>query len=167
MYHNLQWKDHAVTPDRTYNMAQNPDRTVTLTPAGKVIQQGTNMSAANFNNIEMGITDQDLAAHITLLLVHDLRCRADVSEADIKVEEKTMTLTNTAKYPFNNSIASVSMEQARKTKNYTVEAEVTAANGNVGEIVVSDKTLNGFKIAFTGSAKSVTVAIKIKGGIIV
>lgn len=53
MYSNLQWLDHAVTPDRTFTMKANADGTVTLTPAGTVIQQGTNMSAANFNNIEM------------------------------------------------------------------------------------------------------------------
>ena len=58
------------------------------------------------------------------------------------------------------------MAKARKTKNYTVEAEVTTSDGNVGEIVISDKTLNGFKIAFTGSAKNVTATIKIRGGIL-
>lgn len=173
MYANLLWLDHAVTPDRTFKMKQNGDGTVTLTPAGEVIQQGTNMSAANFNNIEMGITDHDLAMHILTILVRSLGDRETVSENDIadlntnlQVEEKTVNLTNTAKYPFNSSTASVSMAKARKTKNYFVEAEVTAADGNVGELVVTDKTLNGFKIAFTGSAKNVTVKIKIRGGIL-
>lgn len=173
MYANLLWLDHAVTPDRTFNMKQNGNGTVTLTPAGEVVQQGTNMSAANFNNIEMGITDHDLAMHILTILVRSLDDRETVSEQDIadlnthlKVEEKTVNLTNTAKYPFNSSTASVSMAKARKTKNYLVEAEVTAADGNVGEILISDKTLNGFKIAFTGSAKNVTVNIKIRGGIL-
>lgn len=173
MYANLLWLDHAVTPDRTFNMKQNGDGTVTLTPAGEVIQQGTNMSAANFNNIEMGITDHDLAMHILTILVRGLADRETVSEKDItdlntnlQVEEKTVKLTNTAKYPFNSSTASVSMTKARKTKNYLVEAEVTAADGNVGELVITDRTLNGFKIAFTGSAKNVTVNIKIRGGIL-
>ena len=173
MYANLLWLDHAVTPDRTFNIRQNGDGTVTLTPAGEVIQQGTNMSAANFNNIEMGITDHDLAMHILTILVRGLADRESVSEKDIvdlhthlQVEEKTVKLTNTAQYPFNNSTASVSMAKARKTKNYLVEAEVMAADGNVGEIVITDRTLNGFKIAFTGSAKNVTVNIKIRGGIL-
>lgn len=177
MYQNLLWKDHAVTPDRTFTMKQNADGTVTLTPAGTVVQQGTNMSAANFNNIEMGITDQDLAAHIMLHLIRDLCSRESVNEQDISqfsadllaevtAEEKTVNLTNTAKYPFNGSVASVSMAKARKTKNYTVEADVSAADGNIGEIVITDRTLNGFKIAFTGSAKNVTATIKIRGGIL-
>lgn len=173
MYANLLWLDHAVTPDRTFNMKQNGNGTVTLTPAGEVVQQGTNMSAANFNNIEMGITDHDLAMHILIILVRSLADRETVSEKDIadlnthlQVEEKTVNLTNTAKYPFNSSVTSVSMAKARKTKNYLVEAEVTAADGNVGELVITDRTLNGFKIAFTGSAKNVTVNIKIRGGIL-
>ena len=81
-------------------------------------------------------------------------------------EEKSVTLNNTAAYPFNNSETTVAIS-TRKTGNYTVETEVTDSDGNVGEIVVSAKQYNGFKIAFTGSAKSVTLKIKIRGGIIV
>lgn len=178
MYSNLQWLDHAVTPDRTFTLKENADGTVTLTPAGTIIQQGTNMSAANFNNIEMGITDHDLAMEILVLLARNLADRATKSESDIAntdtlllaevtPEIKTLTLSNTAKYPFNSSIANVSMSQSRNSLNYTVEAVATASDGNVGEIVISDKQKNGFKIAFTGSATSVTVSIKIRGGILV
>ena len=38
------------------------------------------------------------------------------------------------------------------------------SDGQVGEIIVSDKALNGFKIAYTGSGSSVTLAVRIKGG---
>jgi hypothetical protein len=34
----------------------------------------------------------------------------------------------------------------------------------VGSIEISAKALNGFKVAFTGSAKSVTLQIRVKGG---
>lgn len=178
MYSNLQWLDHAVTPDRTFTLKENADGTVTLTPAGTVIQQGTNMSAANFNNIEMGITDHDLAMEILVLLARNLADRATACEseiaqtatdllAEVTPEIKTLTLSNGANYPFNNSVTNVSMAKSRNTLNYTVEAEATASDGNVGEIVISDKQKNGFKIAFTGSATSVTVSIKIRGGILV
>ena len=40
----------------------------------------------------------------------------------------------------------------------------TGATGEVGSIEISAKALNGFKIAFTGSAKSVTLQIRVKGG---
>ena len=52
MYNILIWKDHAINPNNTYAVQENPDGTITLTPAGEVLQQGTNMSATNFNNIE-------------------------------------------------------------------------------------------------------------------
>ena len=82
MYSNLQWLDHAVTPDRTFKMQTNSDGTVTLTPAGKVIQQGTNMSAANFNNMEMGLTDHDLAVKIFIMALRQIESRTTDSEAD-------------------------------------------------------------------------------------
>lgn len=177
MYSNLQWLDHAVTPDRTFKMQTNSDGTVTLTPAGKVIQQGTNMSAANFNNMEMGLTDHDLAVKICIMALRQIESRTTDSEADIDElaadilaevtpEEQTVTLTNGARYPFNSSSKSVSLKANRKTKNYTVEYEVSSSDGNVGEIVVCSKALNGFSMAFTGSAKTVTVKLKIRGGII-
>lgn len=173
MYKNLLWLDHAVTPDRTFKMTNNSDGTVTLTPAGRVIQQGTNMSAANFNNIEMGVSDVDLAGHLLVLIVRDLCRRTGVTEDDfvsvlneVTAEEKSITLKNTAKYPFNNSVQSVSLTKNRATKNYTVEAEVVSKNGNVGEIVITDKTLNGFKVEHTGSATEVKINLKIRGGII-
>lgn len=34
----------------------------------------------------------------------------------------------------------------------------------MGDIVISDKALNGFKIAYTGSGSSVKLAVRIKGG---
>ena len=83
MYSNLQWLGHAVTPDRTFKMQTNSDGTVTLTPAGKVIQQGTNMSAANFNNMEMGLTDHDLAVKIFIMALRQIESRMTDSEADI------------------------------------------------------------------------------------
>lgn len=177
MYANLQWLDHAVTPDRTFTMKTNADGTVTLTPAGTVIQQGTNMSAANFNNMEMGITDHDLAMEILTLLVRNLADRATDSEgniedvaadllAEVTPETKTVSLKNSANYPFNGSVTNVTLTKSRSTLNYTVEAEATAADGSVGEIVITDKQKNGFKVAFTGSATAVTVQLKIRGGIL-
>lgn len=177
MYNILIWKDHAINPNNTYAVKENADGTITLTPAGEILQQGTNMSATNFNNMEFGILDADLASRILLMAVRDATDRLTVTEADISKavaeyhaehtpEEKTVTLTNSASYPFNNSETTVAIS-TRKTGNYTVETEVTDSDGNAGEIVVSAKQYNGFKIAFTGSAKSVTIKIKIRGGIIV
>lgn len=81
-------------------------------------------------------------------------------------EKGTVNLTNTLVYPFNNSVKSVALTVNQKDTNYIVVAEVTAASGNAGEIVVTDKLTNGFKIQYTGSAKSATVKYAIIGGVI-
>lgn len=79
-------------------------------------------------------------------------------------ESGTVTLTNSQNFPFNNSKRSVSLNKSRNTTNYVVLTEVTSFTGNVGEIEVSDKLVNGFKIAHTGSASSVTVKYVVIGG---
>ena len=77
----------------------------------------------------------------------------------------TVTLTNTQEYPFNNSVKTVSLPQGRNHVDYTVTAEVVEYSGGFpGEIIISAKLQNGFKVAFTGSAKSVTVKLYVKGG---
>lgn len=175
MYSNLIWLDHAVTPDRTFKMVTNSDGTVTLTPAGTVIQQGTNMSATNFNNIEMGITDHDLATHILVHLARYLMDREDTSEEDIQeltanllaevtAEEHTVTLTGSGDYPLNRATATVSLTKSRYSTNYTVEVEAADETGSVGEVIIYDKQKNGFKVAVYGSA---TLKLKVRGGILV
>ena len=39
-----------------------------------------------------------------------------------------------------------------------------AHTGNVGEIQIYDKQLNGFKVKYDGSAESATLILRIKGG---
>lgn len=81
------------------------------------------------------------------------------------VETGTVTLTNSQSYPFNNSIKAVTLAKTRKNAYYTVETQVTAYSGGLpGSVTVSDKATNGFKVAFDGSAKSVTVKYIVKGG---
>ena len=42
---------------------------------------------------------------------------------------------------------------------------VCGRTGDVGNIRITDKLLNGFKVEFDGSATSVTVILRIKGGL--
>jgi hypothetical protein len=91
--------------------------------------------------------------------------RLDVCEEDTRAEVGTITLTNSLSFPFNNSIKTVSLATKRKTLNYDVDVWVIEHNGLPGDVVVSDKQLNGFKVAFEGSAKSVTIGYKVRGGI--
>lgn len=127
------------------------------TETGELIQKGTDQSAGNFNNMEDGISDAHLAA---ALLVIATGLTAD----QVAVETQTVELTNSGSYPFNNSVKTVSLRKTRNFSDYTVEAEVLDHKGNVGDVRVYDRLLNGFKVAFDGSAKKATIKLRIKGG---
>lgn len=161
-YQILVWKDHAVAPGNTYNVTENDDGTITLTPAGTVIQQGTNMSAVNFNNMEQGIFAANVTAAEAMQIVRLLKDKAEALEGLILTD----TLTNSSKYPFNNSKKTIALgnENVRNNKDYTVIVEAEPTGGFVGDIIISDKMLNGFKIEFTGSATSVAVKCYVQGG---
>lgn len=149
---------------------------------GKVIQQGTMQDQAHFNNGELGISDAHLAQSIMLLDMMQHR-RVDESKmesyqeqteaaeaeiyAEILGENHEITLTNTESYPFNSTVdkpTTVSLTKTRKNLFYTVEAMVKAATGTPGQIHITDKALNGFKVYYDGSATSVTLTLRIKGG---
>lgn len=141
------WKDHVVD--------QN----------GEIIQQGTPQSAGNFNNLERDVTDQEIAFKEVLQHVRLLEHDKDIVKANTLEEYSVITLTNTAKQPFNNSEQTVPLKTTRNNTMYTVTAEILNNNGLPGDISIYDKQLNGFKVAFTGSASTVQVALIIKGGI--
>ena len=127
---------------------------------GQVIQQGTPLSARNMNSIENGIFETyELGAVLTQQVMQHKRLLAD-----LEGEVGQVTLTNTQAYPFNNSKITVALQKARDTLNYMVQTEIISANGFPGDIKISDKQLNGFKIEFTGSATSVTVKYIVRGG---
>jgi hypothetical protein len=172
MHKQTEWKDHVTEFPNRRTLVENPDGTVDVVKAqGELIQQGTPQSATNFNNQENGIQDAHTATAVFLqyFMQFDRWVRQKVAEyaAEFLNEIKTVTLTNTKKFPFNDSAQTVNLATARKTLNYDISWEITSANGNVGDITISDKLLNGFKIAFDGSATSVTLKIRIKGGMLV
>lgn len=90
-----------------------------------------------------------------------------VNEVDsLKGETLNLTLKNTQTYPFNNSKTTVQLSKYRANKDYTIYIEVQSVTGGaVGDFVISDKMLNGFKLEYTGSASSVDVSIHVRGGI--
>ena len=108
--------------------------------------------------------DGDLASK---LIINVLRQHMWKNEDDALVcEEGTKTLTNTKRFPFNDSKSSVSLAKTQKNTKYVIIAEPSTVAGNIGDINVSDRLTNGFKLAFTGSAKSVTVKYYVIGGFI-
>lgn len=125
--------------------------------SGEVIQAGTDQSAAHFNNMESGITDASVAAAMLLIAAGELQSQTEI-------ERHVVELKNTASYPFNNSTKTVSLAITRDNTDYTVDVDIQAHTGNVGEIQIYDKQLNGFKVKYDGSAESATLILRIKGG---
>lgn len=171
MYSRRIWQDSVRSPERTYKMTNNADGTVKMEPAGEVLQAGTNQSANNFNAMEDGIQDTNIA--LGIIFQHILQMepnhgnRISVLEADNTVEAGVVTLTNSQKYPFNNSVKTIALTKVRNTTNYLVECAVESYSGGIpGDVVVSGKAVNGFKLEFDGSAESVTIKYIVKGGIL-
>ena len=129
---------------------------------GNVIQQGTLVDEDHLNNQETGIFGGEQARDemLRILLLNDDRINA------LDGETIDVTLKNTQVYPFNNSKTAVQLTKERSKKDYTVDVEVTGVTGGaVGDIFITDKLVNGFKIQYTGSAAEVTAALHIRGGI--
>lgn len=171
MYSRTYWVDHALSETNKFTIKQVSGDVHTIVPYGTVMQQGVPQDAKHFNNIEEALSAHEisLGLHSNALMQHADEIKKNAALAEVvdklhEVETGTVTLTNSAKYPFNNSQKTVSLVATRNTPDYVVITEVKSFVGNVGEIVVSDILANGFKIAFTGSATSVTVEYKILGG---
>ena len=94
------------------------------------------------------------------LLQNDLVLKRMLEEG----EEIEVNLTNSNDFYFNNSAKTVALSAMRSTTDYRVDTEIQGNTINVGDIVVYDKQMNGFKIAYTGSAASVTVKCYVSGG---
>ncbi len=158
MYQRTYWKDHVTDPSSCYHINKTPDTEAdvyTIIPAGNVMEYGTPQDQEHFNNLETGVLDNQIA--LAILLNH-ARQNAFVLETGV------IELKNTGIYPYNNSKQSIEMKNGRENTDYIVLTEVKAFVGNVGEVEISDKLNNGFKIGYTGSAPSATVKYTIIGG---
>ena len=127
--------------------------------SGTVSSQGTRLTTAEGNISSQG-------GRITTLEGKATADEANITKllARTEIEAGTVTLANTAAFPFNDSQVTVPLVTERANQNYIVDYEVTAAVGNVGDIIISGKLVNGFKIEHTGSATSVTVKYQVLGG---
>lgn len=156
------WKDHVTQYSNRYKEVQNADGTITHEAVeGEVIQEGTPQNAKNFNDLEERALASGEVAGLALLKV-------DMAEQRIKGlqgEVVTATLTNSKEYPFNNSKATLALKTPRGNLDYTVTVEAVAVGaGGVGEVLITDKQLNGFKIEYTGTAKEVSIKCTVQGG---
>ena len=167
MYDFTIWKDHVTSPSNCYTLTPNSDGTYTIAIAGTVMQQGTAQDQQHFNNIEAGVVDAHAAVNIILNALRQTQWRVDDVESWIAhhkiVEFGEAELSNTQKFPFNNSMKSIVLSTAQ-SGDYIVETEVVEFDGNVGEVEVSSKLSNGFKLAYTGSASYAVIDYIVIGG---
>ena len=146
------WKDHVTQYSNRYREVQNADGTITH----EAVE-----GAQNFNDLEERVLSAGLIANLAMLKLGAAESRIKGLQGEI-VEA---TLTNTKSYPFNNSKKTLALTTPRGNLDYTVNVEAEAKDaGGVGEIRITDKQLNGFKIEYTGAAKEVTVKCTVQGG---
>ena len=171
MYERTYWVDEVDEFENRYTEVPNGDGTITHTKVpGERYVEGTPQSAANFNKMEDGIMDAHVAHALLLQAFREKGWedddRLDALEKATVQETGTVSLTNSQEFPFNNSKKSVALANVRDNLNYVVVvvSKTAADGGNIGEIEISERQVNGFKIAFTGSSKSVTVVYAVIGG---
>lgn len=125
------------------------------------IQEGTPVDEQNLNNIEGGVNGANLTAEfLTEVVKHHVEQISNIGGEIIKV-----TLTNAAGEAFFNNFAkTIALSVNRDSFDYTVTAEVVTPVDNVGDIIVYDKQVNGFKVKYTGSAASVDLKLYVQGG---
>lgn len=140
---------------------------------GSVNVPGINAQTMPWRDTNIGAGMQDNACATAILTFGNLQeqrlndAQFELIASEALGESHTVTLTNTQKYPFNStgdSPITVALTTRRKNLFYSVEPEITANVGPVGEIHVTNKQLNGFKVSFDGCGKSVTVILRVKGG---
>lgn len=155
---------------------------LTLARAKKVAQDLVNVVSGNVSDLDQDVDNlsKDLAELVTdariidqdgdiasELIINRLRQHIWQNEADAPVcESGSVMLTNTAKFPFNNSKKSVALAKAQTDLNYAVIAWTDSEAGNIGDIQVTEKQVNGFKVSYSGSASTAVVNYIVIGGIV-
>lgn len=170
MYGWTTWLDQVWDDSTVFLIEDLGNDQYRITRAGSVIQLGTEQDALHFNNIEGGVVDAHVAIGLLVNALRQTTWRVDELEDLLRkhrtVEVGTITLTNTLKYPLNNSEQTIALVTPQDNGDYIVDVNVTAQVGGVEEIIVSSKLTNGFKMAFTGGGTSCTVKYIVVGGFV-
>lgn len=158
----INFLDHVVEYPGRFQETDLGNNLIQHDPApGEIVQEGTPLNAANMNLLDTAALQAIMMGSLNTSLLRQLSDKVEAQAG----EQIEVTLTNTQQYPFNNSNKAVQLGTNRNKKNYTVLVEVLSSEGGgVGEILVTNKLLNGFQIAYTGAASSVTVKCIVQGG---
>ena len=158
----INFRDHVVEYPGRFQETDLGNNLIQHDPApGEIVQEGTPLNAANMNLLDTAALQAIMMGSLNTALLRQLSDKVEAQAG----EQIEVTLTNSQQYPFNNSNKAVQLGTNRNKKNYTVLVEVLSSEGGgVGEILVTNKLLNGCQIAYTGAASSVTVNCIVQGG---
>lgn len=162
------WLNEVVEhPDRftitdTGEQNSKGDEMYIITPEpGEELQEGTPIDDENLNEMDQCGWEGLQTAKLVSIFERQTRDRVEAIEGEVI----RVNLTNTEKYPFNNSQKTVTLSKRRNHTDYTVLAEViSSTGGGVGDIRVTDRADNAFKISYSGAATAVTVDCYVQGG---
>lgn len=123
MYESTKWQDRVVDAE-----------------SGEVIQEGTNLSAANFNNMEGGITDAYMAMALLQTMVSLMVKQIEIIEYTANVQEQ-----NRIGYPAgftrdNSVVLSVMLSDDKKNYYYDVgnDVEITLCDDSISVVSISE-----------------------------
>lgn len=126
---------------------------------GQVIQEGTPLSAKNLNNIEQGVF---ISNALNAVMAQFNRLLLDrINENEVVTITDTITGANTDK-----SVVIPSNKLRNRTTYNVTPVIVSTTGGTAVDIIVSAKQANGFKVKYTGTATSITVALYVQGGML-
>ena len=122
------------------------------------VQTGTDMSAANFNNLEAGVME----ANALMALTASYR-RYD---NDVAKNSEAVVIDTTIAGGVITSVA-IPENATRNNTNYNVVVEINEMDeGWSGNIVINTKQANGFTVRATAATKAMRVRFIITGGMI-
>ncbi|WP_100523405.1 signal transduction protein [Mycobacteroides abscessus] len=134
---------------------------------GNVLVEGVPVNEVNLNNVEAGI----LLSHFDIgILSLFLMQQTNLNRLEIekykkqRLQQGQATITNnisdTGYFRTSDPFATISLSGFSQINapDYDVIISPTSADdmGKVGDLIVYDKTQNGFKVKMTGSAKTVS-----------
>ena len=165
------WLDHIVDGDQTYTLAEVPGKPghYRLVPDEiQVIQQGTPLSQSKLGMMNDGIAFSHFVIGSMLgeafRQLGALRGQRQV-DFEKRFLQGSATITGnpgpyfSTEYPFVLVPVPTGSQYAQtNAPNYNVSLCVTSADdlNAVGQLEVYDKASNGFKVRYTGSAKTVS-----------
>ncbi len=158
----IRWKDEVVEYPGRYKETTNTDGTVDhVKSPGEIVQPGTPLNAVNLNDMDEAAWEALQTAKFLLNYARQTRDHVDAVEGEVI----RVNLTNTQAYPLNSSGKTVALAKKRNKTDYTVLVDVIdSTGGGVGDIRITNRADNAFKISYSGAASAVTVDCYVQGG---